>query len=166
MSLGDEPDPLFVADANDDVANRKIYSPEHKSAALAALMANAGCIKQTASQLGIPPPTLRRWRNEAGGRSDPGTEAAVDHLAAQMRVVAEKMLGHLQSEDRLAKACIRDLAISFGIVMDKLELLTDSRRNEDGALDGLMAEIQRAREGAPLRQAQGDVLQAQGRGDE
>lgn len=139
------PEPHFCcADADDDVV-AQVYSPEQKCAALAALKANAGCIKQTAAQLGIPPPTLRRWRNAAGDSPDAGAEAAVDGLAAQLREVARKMLGHLQSEERLAKTNIRDLAISFGIVMDKLELLTDGAKS-DGALDGLTAEIERARE--------------------
>lgn len=134
----------LISFVRNNVANPKIYTPEQKSAALAALRANAGCIKATATQLDIPPSTLRRWRNEAGEKPDKNAEVAVEKLAAQLRRVALQMLGHLQSEERLANTNIRDLAISFGIMMDKLENL-DSGNREDGALDGLMLELQMAR---------------------
>lgn len=130
---------------DDDVANPKVYTPEQKSAALAALVANAGCIKQTSAQVGIPPSTLRRWRNEAGDKPNANTEVAVDLLAEQMRIVAQKMLGHLQSEERLAKTNIRDLAIAFGIVMDKLELLGQGD-TRDGALEDLVGLMQGLRQ--------------------
>jgi transposase-like protein len=42
----------------------RAYSDEDKAAALAALKANAGNVKRTATQVGVPARTVRRWRDE------------------------------------------------------------------------------------------------------
>lgn len=115
------------------------YTKEQRVAALSALRANAGCIRQTARQLNIPASTLRKWRDEGQDIIDTST------LASLMREVAVKILGHMQDEQKLAKTPIQALAIAFGIVMDKLELL-EGTRQDDGQILQLLSALQEARQ--------------------
>jgi hypothetical protein len=62
------------------MGKRRHYSDEDRAEALAVLDANAGNLKRTARDLGIPRATLQEW---AGGR----VSAAVPELRHQERAM-------------------------------------------------------------------------------
>ena len=107
---------------------RRSYSHQQRVEALARLVVNGGMVRRTASELGIPHPTLLLWRDaaEAGGevlltRSDhpvdyaalwgESLEAAVDRIYALL--------------PRLTSA--KEAAIIAGIVADRLLDFTQGR---------------------------------------
>lgn len=104
------------------------YATEDKAKALALLKSNGGNLKRTARQIGVPPATLRMWRN------DP-EDAAPAELREQKEAELES---HLESIAlRYAKALDNDatvmaivasrdpskLAIVLGIAVEKIQLL-------------------------------------------
>jgi hypothetical protein len=101
---------------------RRSYSPEFRAVALAALAANAGNLKRTARQLGLPRKTLEGW---ASGRT-PTPEA----LCRQARLLladwyeqeARDCLAAITPE-KIAAAGLPELMVCAGIAVDKMLLL-------------------------------------------
>jgi len=110
---------------------RREYSDEQRAEALALLDANEGNVRRTARELGIPRGTLLSWKDKP--------KAGVSKLRPQKRGslfeagknVAWLLAGKLQDEEKLRKASYRDIATSFGIVVDKLEVLRKLEMGEN-----------------------------------
>lgn len=102
---------------------RRKYSDEDKATALAALDANGGNVKRTATELEIPRITLLGW---ADGR---GVHPVVSELqqekrgalAERLEEIAHKIVDILP--DKLQDATLQQCATSLGIIVDKRQLL-------------------------------------------
>jgi hypothetical protein len=99
------------------------YSEVFRAAALAALDANAGNIARTARELGIRRKTLEGW---AKGRTPTDPELRhqkrIDLLASSERL-ADALAGGIVKRVERGKADVKDMALAFGITVDKLLLL-------------------------------------------
>jgi hypothetical protein len=106
------------------MSRRRRYSDEEKGEALAALDANAGNVKATARQLRIPRITLLGW---AAGQAGPAVSELrhqiKGELADRLEGVAHALLDAMGSPDKIGAATLQQLAISLGIVIDKMLLL-------------------------------------------
>lgn len=114
--------------------NRR-YRDDEKAAALAALAANKGNVLRTAKLLNIPATTITNWMNDAEF-SKLGDEKKGD-LADELESVAWKLAGAIES--KLKSAGLRDVSVSLGIAVDKLQLLrnlpTNINRSENAGDD-------------------------------
>jgi transposase-like protein len=101
---------------------RRRYSDQQKAEALACLAANAGNVKRTARQLGIPAATLTHWSK---GRVPPEVTKDGDQkkqcLAEAMEELAFKLVG--LAAKRASRADLKELAVCLGIAIDKMLLL-------------------------------------------
>ena len=98
---------------------KRQYSDEDKATALAALDANDGNVKRTATQLGIPHKTLDDW---AKGRNQ--NPAVADLRTRKRGSLADKFenLAHLIVDampSKIERATLSQCAVSSGIATDK-----------------------------------------------
>jgi hypothetical protein len=106
---------------------RRRYSDEERETPLAALAANAGRVRRTSSQLGIPEPTIRAWSK--GRRRHP--EALQEYaqkkssLSDACEAVAWRLTGYLRGG--VAGATFKQAAIALAILCGKLLLLRGYR---------------------------------------
>jgi transposase-like protein len=102
---------------------RRRYSDREKAAALAALAANAGHLRRTSVQMGLPASTLSQWAHGQGveGAQELLPEARED-LAEMFEQVAREAVGLLRGE-KLSSASAQQLATVAGIAVDKARLL-------------------------------------------
>lgn len=103
---------------------RRRYSDEERANALAALAANGGNVEKTARELTIPETTLRQWANghchpEATQLSERKKGPLSDHL----ETVAYALAGDLSDPERRKNAKFSEVAVAFGIVVDKMQVL-------------------------------------------
>jgi len=103
-----------------------VYSDEERATALASLDGNGGNRQRTARQLGIPRKTLATW---ASGPIHPGL-ADLRHqkkreLADALEQVAYRLLDAIPG--KLEGANLLELAITLGILVDKMLLLRGSK---------------------------------------
>lgn len=111
------------------MGKRVSYTDEDKAAALAMLDANDGNVKGTADSLGIPESTLRSWKN------DRGTPRNIAELRDKNRgELSDRIfnLTHLVLDnlpEKLDEASAKDLFVSLGILVDKLQLLKGQPTN-------------------------------------
>ncbi len=119
---------------------RRQYTDEERSNALAALAANGGNIKQTAAQLNIPRKTLENWSR---GKLHPDV-ADNGHkkrgpMADALEEVAWKLIDAIPPKIR--KAPLNQTAVALGISIEKMRLL----REQATAISGKeMTDEQRA----------------------
>ena len=106
------------------MAARRQYSDVQKAEALAALKANAGNVKRTARELGIPEGTVTDWKRGKGvflGVDLPAEKE--DDLAQLYEDTAKKLLKVAGVKAKEAGA--RDAMVASGIAIDKARLLRD-----------------------------------------
>lgn len=117
----------------------KKYSADEKATALATLQANGGNVKVTASLLGIPRKTLESWSKGGGMKNTPIPEGMVEEksnlLAGELDKVAALLVGELTNPEKVAKASLKDVAISLGIAVDKRNLLRHQPTSISARLD-------------------------------
>lgn len=102
---------------------KRQYSDAEKAAALLALQANGGNLKQTAKQTAIPYSTLKAWAGGAGvshGVADIREEKK-NVLADYLEDVAWKLAEAMPKKVRGAQ--LQQIATSMGITIDKMQLL-------------------------------------------
>jgi transposase-like protein len=101
------------------------YSDREKAEALAALKANGGKVQRTARALGIPAATLSAWVRDQKEQKHldviKQTEEIIPLLADAIEAVARKLLAGFES--KIESSGMRDMAITFGIAVDKMQLL-------------------------------------------
>jgi transposase-like protein len=104
---------------------KKTYSDEDRANALAALAANAGDVKATASQLGMPFKTLQNWSKGKGINADVaniGPQKKKD-LAAKLDAVAHRLADAIGG--KIKAASLQQTAVALGITIEKARLLRD-----------------------------------------
>lgn len=109
-------------------AMKRTYSDSDKATYLAALDANGGNISLTAKQTGVPRNTLSDW---AKGRNLNAEVTDLRHLkkgelADRIGEVAHALLESIYTRatgDFSPLVPLRDYATSFGIIVDKMQLL-------------------------------------------
>jgi len=150
----------------------KKYSADEKATALATLQANGGNVKVTASLLRIPRKTLESWSKGGGMKNEPIPEGLVEeksHLLAEgLDKVATLLVGELSNPEKVAKASLKDIAISLGIAVDKRNLLRHqptsiSARmdtNQKAAYERMLAKLieSSVTHGTPIDRAEGIEL--------
>lgn len=98
------------------------YSTEEQASALATLAENDGNIAATSRATGIPPQTLRQWRDAVVSVPSPDlVEQQKLTRAARWDEVADAGLD--QALEKLPEASARDAAVIAGIATDKALLL-------------------------------------------
>lgn len=102
------------------------YTEDQKASALAALQANDGNVKKTAKFLGIPEPTLRKWKN--GQHLSTTVVQKYDvkkaDLADLYEQVTRDILASISRED-IATANLSARMTGAGIATDKMQLLRE-----------------------------------------
>jgi len=112
------------------VAKRRHSSDEEKAACLAAWKA-CGNVSKAADECGVPRSTLQRWIKELGDVPKPvdpsparlaaAVEKETQDLLAKLDDVAVKIVEKMGS--RIENATLPQLAMAFGIVIDRARLL-------------------------------------------
>ena len=103
------------------------YSPTFKATAVAKLYAEGypekpGALRATAKELGVTHPTLSRWAS--GGKSAPDAELIKQSVFAMQTTIEYELEKILTSMENVrAKADYKTLAIAFGILVDKYQLI-------------------------------------------
>jgi transposase-like protein len=144
---------------------KRVYSQEDRAATLAALKANGGNLKKTATQAGVPARTLRRWRDgqalmtaqesrvatqrppKKEGDMPPVPPGAVPAgllaqaeaaLDAKCEAIAHQAAGLLA--EKLHAASPAQLAVILGVMVDKMRLLRDGATSISGTAESLTDE--------------------------
>jgi transposase-like protein len=103
---------------------KRSYSDDERASALAALDANGGDVAHTARQIGIPRKTISEWAN---GRVHPDVANArlekKECLADRLEVVARQLVDLIPEKAKDAE--LREVAVAFGIAVDKMRLLRE-----------------------------------------
>jgi len=115
------------------VAKRKWtdYSDEDKASAVLMLEAagypdRKGAMTQVVKALGVPESTLRSWaKNEHGAPPAKVRERKRGELVESLKDVATKLVEHLGNIADTGD--VRETATALGIVVDKLQALTDEQ---------------------------------------
>ena len=103
---------------------QRSYTDEERTAALLALAANGGNVKQTALQLGLPRKTLETWHRGIHHAHVAETcHAKRLPLADQFEAIAHRALDLLPG--RLEEASPRDLIVVAAVAADKMRLLRE-----------------------------------------
>lgn len=103
------------------------YSESFKARAVARLYAEgypekSGALRAVAKELGVTHPTLSRWAS--GGTSAPDPDLIRESVFAMQTTIEHELEKILESmEDVRAKADYKTLAIAFGILVDKYQLI-------------------------------------------
>jgi transposase-like protein len=105
---------------------RRTYTDRERAAALLLLRTNGGNIKRTARELGLPRKTVCTW-SQGRGISEEVKRMSEDpevrkELAGKFKQTANRALDAL-TDEKLAGASAKDLALVAGIATDKSELL-------------------------------------------
>lgn len=108
------------------ISRQQRYTAEDIAEALAALTANAGNVRATSLEIGIPAQTIRQWRD--GAVSVPSPEVVRDkraELKSGIERLARKTLRrNLKTvSDETIPLSLRDGAVVLGICVDKLQNL-------------------------------------------
>lgn len=103
---------------------RRSYSDEFRAEALACLRSNAGNIKRTAKQLGIPEKTLEGW---AKGRNHPVDAHLRDRKTGELKDALDEWIRDIMQIPMGAykELSLQQAAIAVGIATDKIMLLTN-----------------------------------------
>lgn len=107
------------------VATRRVYTDEDRAAVLAELAVNDGNVKRTARALGIPVPTVRRWRdNWVREGVPPETSAALEvasnDFLEDAKRIQHKLLVVLEHKVDSGDVTTRDVSTALGILTDKI----------------------------------------------
>ena len=107
------------------------YSDEDKASAVLMLEAagypgRKGAMSQVVRELGVPESTLRSWaKNEHGAPPAKVRERKRGELVESLKDVATKLVEHLGNIADTGD--VRETATALGIVVDKLQALTDEQ---------------------------------------
>lgn len=104
---------------------RRTYSDKDRAAVFAELTVNGGNVKRTARALGMPHPTVGRWKREWEREGVPPTvavgvpDAAEDFLGTAIRI-RDKLLIKLEGLIDSGDVSARDINTAIGILTDKI----------------------------------------------
>lgn len=102
---------------------RRRYTDEFRAQALACLQANAGNVKRTAKQLGIPEKTLEGWHK---GTRNPVHAELRDKKTGELKDVLDAWVREITSipVERFPELSLQQAGVAVGIAVDKIMLLT------------------------------------------
>lgn len=114
------------------------YDDKTKAKAYAELAVNDGNVKRTARVLGIPPATIRRWKQEwerEGVSQEILEEAApvISEFLDDAVRIRHKLLKRIEEMVENGQGTMAQVSTAFGIVSDKIrayEALSESKRVE------------------------------------
>lgn len=113
-------------------AHVRRYPQELKEVAL-GLRASGYSYDNIAKVLRVGVGTVHSWCNEIGGKSNRGASRVSEAVKRQMRnkflVTANTIMSSITDED-IAKASLRDKAISSGVMVDKYRVMEDTRDDD------------------------------------
>jgi hypothetical protein len=95
------------------------YGDGQKAEVLAILASNGGRLRQTARQTGVAESTLRLWASD--GRVTSCAQKKSEDLADRMEALTHAIVDMMP--EKLQAANLRDLAVTLGIIVDKMLLL-------------------------------------------
>lgn len=106
------------------MAGRPQYDDAFKARAFAQLEVNNGNIKRTARDLGVPPSTIRRWRDEwEASKNLPAAEdliVATGDFIEDAERVRDLSLKVLEEKLRLGQGTVAQVATVLGVLDDKI----------------------------------------------
>lgn len=105
------------------MAGKPQHSEQEKARAYALLVTNEGNVKRTARELGMPPSTLRRWRDEWEQTSPPDVSevvAAVGEFLEEAEEVRNLALSSLRKKISRGEGTVAQVATVLGILDDKI----------------------------------------------
>jgi len=104
---------------------RRIWTEDEIATTLAYHGANGGNQRQTSRACGVPLGTLQSWLRKAKTDTprvaDSSVESAKQKLADRIEDLAHELAGKMSSS--AGAAAFKDLAVGFGIAVDKMQLL-------------------------------------------
>lgn len=107
------------------MAGRRVYSDKDRAAAYAELTVNGGNVKRTARTLGIPHPTITRWKQEWARTGVPSEvtvevpKVSEDFLTNAIRT-RDKLLIRLEQMVDDGDVNARDVTTALGVLTDKI----------------------------------------------
>jgi len=115
--------------------SRRSYSDADKATALAALDANGGNVKRTASQLNIPHKTLDDWAH--GRKLHPAVAELRTVKKGALADKFENLAHHLLDAmpEKIQKATLSQCAVTAGIAVDKAKILRGEELYDDPAAE-------------------------------
>lgn len=132
--------------------DRRQYSDKDKATALTVLDANGGSLRKTAREIGIPPTTLKEWKD---GRVNPHVAelrtVKKGELAERFDDATDMMLDVLH--EKLKDATLQQVVTSIGILQDKSQLLKGRPTDRTEVLDNLSDDERASRVAALLDRA-------------
>jgi hypothetical protein len=113
---------------------KRSYTVETRAWTLLAVECNRGNYQRTARALGLPEPTVRAWAKERRGHKRLAEVQTVydqkkQELLVGMREVMSLIIGELKTPKRLKEASTTQLAVTFGILFDKVQLVEGKPTN-------------------------------------
>ncbi len=119
------------------MARNRQYSEDDKATALAALAANDGNVLRTAQDLGIPEPTIRKWKNGQGVVQEvvQKCERKKEELSSIFDRAARVYLEHAMNPETLARVGGKDAIIAAATATDKKQLLNSLPTTIHGTKD-------------------------------
>lgn len=121
------------------------YTEPFKANAVARLYAEgypekSGALRKIAKELGVTHPTLSRWAS--GGKSAPDVEVIRKAVFAMQSVIEGELEKILDSMEGVReKANYKTLAIAFGILFDKYQLIRGAPTSRSVRLAEELAEV-------------------------
>lgn len=101
---------------------RRTYTEEEKAEVLATLRANGGNIRKTSQMTGLPRRSISYFLEAKTPVPQVLVEERCTKLADRLDAIADTLAGHLTDPEKLAKANLQQVAVTFGIVRDKAAL--------------------------------------------
>lgn len=107
------------------MASRRTYTDEDKGRVFAALTINEGNATRTARELGLPKPTVVKWKKEweKNGPSKEvmvAAEAQAEQFIADATRIRDKALSKWEAKVDEDEVAARDLMTGVGVLTDKL----------------------------------------------
>jgi transposase-like protein len=125
--------------------NRRRYSDRFRADAVAMCISRGYpdrkmAVGEVSRLLGVPEPTLRGW---CSGKRNPPFDEDLEESKENLAGTIRRELGYILEamDNARSKASYRDLAISFGIMVEKMRLLSDE------STENINAQIAFIREG-------------------
>lgn len=124
------------------MATRKKYTDEQKGAAFRALTLNDGNVKRTARELGLPPGTVKTWRDEWEHKGVPDAIMDVAVKEAEQFIsdatrARDTALALWEEKVNNGEVAPRDLMTGVGVLTDKINLASGLKQRSEApaALD-------------------------------